>query len=261
MSLEEYFLKNPQLENKLKDLALDNFEYPNVSVLIPTYERRNFIPLIYNNLVKTLYPKNKLEVVIFDDGKNPLFLNKEEVEGFSKNIGINVNYIYDKSKHLTIGEKRNKLVKLSKFKICINMDDDDIYFPQYIPYSVKLLKKNKVGIVGSPEMIFTYPHYDFKISYIKCGAKRQAHEATFCYTKKHFKQMGGYVKKGLGEGSKLIDYNEKNSLMSDITNCMVCVCHKNNTCDKEQFKEENNKVIELELPDDYKELIKKILDL
>jgi glycosyltransferase involved in cell wall biosynthesis len=259
MSLEKQFQDNPHIEDYLKILALDKFDYPNVSVLIPTYNRRKFLRLIGINLFNTLYPKNKLEVVIMDDGDEPLFINDVEVKSFSQAIGISVNYVYDNTRHLGIGEKRNKLVKLAKHKICINMDDDDLYFPQYIPYSVKLLKDNKAGIVGSPEMLFTYPHYDFKMSYIRCPAKRQCHEATFCFTKKHWKQMSGFQKNGNGEGSKMIDYNEKMCVKSNVLECMCCICHNNNTCDKEKFKDENSDVINVNLPDEYKDIIKDIL--
>ena len=262
MNLEKQLQDNPELKEYLKKLAIkDDYDYPNVSVLIPTYNRRKFMRLIAINLFNTLYPKNKLEVVILDDGDEPLFINEVEVKSFSQTIGISIKYIYDNSKHLTIGEKRNKLVKLAKYKICINMDDDDIYFPQYIPYSVKLLKDNKVGIVGSPDMLFVYPHYDFKMSYIICRAKRQIHEATFCYTKKHWKQMNGYIKNGIGEGAKMIDYNEKMCLKSEVINCMCCIAHKNNTVDKEKFKDENTNAIDFELPNEYKDIIKEILDL
>ena len=53
---------------------------------------------------------------------------------------------------IDIGVKRNALVKMSKNKICIMMDDDDIYFSSYIKHSIDVLKKNKVGMVGSNHM-------------------------------------------------------------------------------------------------------------
>ena len=55
-------------------------ELPNVSILMPTYDRRNFLPLIMTNLYSIDYPKDKLEVVIIDDHKSPLFINDSEVK-------------------------------------------------------------------------------------------------------------------------------------------------------------------------------------
>ena len=268
-NLQDHLNKNPELEKKLKDMAIgkeeidfiEDINLPNVSILMPTYNRRHFLPLIMVNLHNMDYPKNKLELVIYDDHISPLFINNEEVKIFESKCGIKTNYIYNNLRHLTIGEKRNKLVKLSKYKILINMDDDDIYFPQYIKYSIHMLKHYKAGIVGSPEMLFTYPHYDFITTGIKCSSKRQIHEATFCFTKGHWKSMGGFMKKGVGEGAKMVDFNEKNCIKSDIINCMCCVAHKENTVDKEIFKDKNKDWIDLVIPDIYQELLKDILDL
>ena len=230
-------------------------DLPNVSILIPTYNRRNFLPLIMTNLNQQTYPKDKLECVIYDDHISPLFINKEEVSQVSKMIGISINYIHNTTRHLGIGEKRNKLVKLAKYKICINMDDDDIYVRQYIEYSVGELQKSKFGIVGSNEMIFCYPHYDFKMTGIQCESKRQIHEATMCFTKKHFNSMGGFVKGGNGEGTSMIDYNEKNCGKTNVANCMICLCHSNNTCSKEMFKDKDLEG-ECKITDELKQLLK-----
>jgi glycosyltransferase involved in cell wall biosynthesis len=214
-------------------------ELPKVSILIPTYNRRHFLPLIMVNLYSQTYPKHLLEVVIVDDGKDPLFLNNDEVKLVSSKVGIHINYVRDTKKHYGIGEKRNLCVKNAKYKICINMDDDDCYFPTYIEYSVGMLKQNKSGLVGSAEMLFLFPHHKWKITGIRCEAKRQIHEATMCFTKRHWGSMGGFVKKGFGEGSKLVDWNDKQCVMTDISKCMICIAHKNNSVDKEMFKDKN----------------------
>lgn len=214
-------------------------ELPKVSILMPTYNRRHFLPLIMTNLYCQTYPKNKLEVVIVDDGKEQLFNDNDEVKIVSQKIGIPIKYVRNTMKHYSIGEKRNMCVKNANYKTLINMDDDDIYFPDYIKYSVGMLKENKCGLVGSPEMLFLYPHHKWKITGIKCQAKRQIHEATMCFTKRHWGSMGGFNKKGNGEGSKLVDWNDKQCVMTEVSYCMVCIAHKNNSVDKEMFKDKN----------------------
>ncbi len=224
-----------------------NAEKPFVSILLLTYNRRNFLPLIMTNLYSQTYPKDKLEVVIVDDGEKPLFLNSDEVKVVSSQVGIKINYIRDTSKHYTIGEKRNKSVKLANYKICACMDDDDIYFPSYIEYSVDTLRKGKYGLVGSPEMLFLYPHHKWKITGIRCESKRQIHEATMVFTKKHFNSMGGFNKKGNGEGAKLVDWNDNKCYKTEVNKCMICIAHKNNTVDKEMFKDKNINAGELDI--------------
>lgn len=234
-------------------------DLPNVSILMPTYNRRKFLPLIMTNLYSTTYPKNKLECIILDDHKNPLFLNAKEVKIVEEKTGIKIIYHRDTRKHYTIGEKRNKLVKLSNYKICINMDDDDIYLPQYIEYSVGLLKKNNYGLVGSAEMLFVYPHHNWKMTGIKCEALRQIHEATMCYTKKYFKSMGGFTKNSQGEGASMVDFAENQCGFSECGNCMVCVCHKDNTIDKEMFNDKD--IGDCKLDEHLKEVVKQCIDL
>lgn len=211
-------------------------EFPKISILTPTYNRRKFLPLMIHNINSFDYDKNKIEWVICDDHPdNPLFTG-DMLEKTKKEIyPVKLKYIYRPQKHLGIGEKRNLLVKNSTNKVLVNMDDDDIYIPNYIKYSIFTMKKNKVSIVGSNQMLFIYPYHNYKFTFIQCGAKRQAHEATMVYTKKHWASMGGYNKKGTGEGAGMVDFNEKNCAMTDIMQCMICVCHKDNTCSKDKF--------------------------
>jgi cellulose synthase/poly-beta-1,6-N-acetylglucosamine synthase-like glycosyltransferase len=137
----------------------ETLSLPKVSILIPTYNRPEFLPLIGVNIVCQDYPKELLEVVIIDDHPtNQLFPNEQTLKAFQDQLEIPVTYLYKPQRHLSIGEKRNFLVKCAKHKILINFDDDDLYFPTYIRYSVTQLLKNKVGMVGSNQMLFLYPH-------------------------------------------------------------------------------------------------------
>jgi cellulose synthase/poly-beta-1,6-N-acetylglucosamine synthase-like glycosyltransferase len=222
---------------------LSDEDCPLVSVLIPCYKRRKFASLILTNIVEMDYPKSKIEVCILQDGPEDL-LNQEEREYFRKETGCKLNYKYEKDIRRSIGEKRNRLVKMASNKICVSMDSDDIYFPTYIRYSVSALKQYKVGITSSAQMLFLYPHYNNKITGIRCGHKHQGHEATAVFTKKHFNSMGGFVSRGAGgnqgEGVKMIAYNEKNMVNLDIKKLMICVVHTGedgNTIDKDRFKD------------------------
>ena len=240
---------------------LKHEELPPITICMPTWNRRRFIPLILLNINAMDYPKKKIELCIMDDHPtNPLFSNKQEVSQFQIAIyPVKLNYKYDPSRHLTIGEKRNKLVKMASNKICANMDDDDIYMPSYLRYGVSILKNYKVGIVGSPQMLFVYPNADYMLTAINCPSKRQNHEATHIYTKKHFNSMRGYAKNSQGEGAKMIDYNEKNCRCLDVRMCMICVCHDSNTIDKEDFKTTGQEIPNYEMDDLFKKILSGIL--
>ena len=55
--------------------------------------------------------------------------------------------------------------------------------------------------------------------------------------------MGGYEKSSRGEGSKLFDgVNQECIKIIDIRFLMVCIAHKNNTIDKQQFNNEDTQL-------------------
>jgi glycosyltransferase involved in cell wall biosynthesis len=226
---------------------LTDEECPNVSICIPCYKRRKFLPLIMNNLFYMDYPKGKIEINILQDGPEDLMVGGE-LEYFKKQLApAIVNYKYEKSIRRSIGDKRNRLVKGSRYKIIAMMDSDDIYLPSYLRYSISGLKEFKVGITSSASMIFIYPHHDYKLTAIRCGHKHQGHEACSVFTKRHHGSMGGFTARGrganAGEGAKLIAFNEKQMANLDICRLMVCVAHgggdEGNTIDKDQFLDAN----------------------
>tara|TARA_R110000787_G_scaffold13338_9_gene41976 strand:- start:425 stop:1135 length:711 start_codon:yes stop_codon:yes gene_type:complete len=208
-----------------------------ISILTPTYNRSKFLPLYIDNLKKFNYNKSLLELVIDDDGDEPFI---SDLENFKKEVHpISVNYLRS-NKRKTIGEKRNNLVKKSTNKIVCFMDDDDIYHPEYIAYSLFVLKNSKAGLVGSPQMLFVYPELNFKMTYISCEKKFQIHEATIMMTKKYFKSMGGFEKSSQGEGAKIIGLQDKNVFKTEINLIMICVAHSGNSVDKSMFNEDKH---------------------
>jgi len=138
------------------------------------------------------------------------------------------------------------------------MDDDDIYQPTYVQKSIDILLKKKVSCVGSNQMIFYFQSKpDKRLTIIRCQEKRQIHEATLCFTKKYFNSMGGFKKTSQGEGTGLIDFNDKNVENIPIDDLMVCVAHKGQTLSKDPFYEYSDHV----QPFNNREIIKKHYDI
>ena len=242
-------------------LNLSDAELPSVSILMPCYMRREFLPLIASNIQCQSYPKEKLELVILQDGPEDLFESPESLNKFRAEIyPVRLTYKYESGIRRSIGEKRNKLVKMSKYKICAMMDSDDVYLSDYIRYSVNGLKEYNAGITSSACMIFTYPHLDFKMSAIKCGYKYQCHEGAAVFTKKYFNSMNGFKKNSQGEGVQMFSGPESKILNLDINRLMICVAHNNNTIDKQQFLNINNDFAEF-TDESLKQLLRSILNL
>ncbi len=214
--------------------------YPTLSLLTPVYNRNKWLPLMIMNVATFKYDKNKLEWFILDskDGDEDVKLLKDEftIDNVRKMIHpIKLKYVYIDRK-MTIAEKRTYLTKHMSHKWFANVDSDDFYLEDYLQYSVDLCRENKVSFCGSPQMLFMWAHRDYEVSAIQCSAKRQAHEATFVGSKKYVASMGYYSRNDeKGEGSALVDGNEKNMVKSECKNCMICVCHNRNTCNKDTF--------------------------
>ena len=228
-------------------------DLPFLSILTPTWNRKKFLALMIHNIINFVYDKSKLEWFIMDDHPEfPLFKNEEEIKEIQNKIKpIKLKYVYDPKRHLTIGEKRNKLMKDCTHKNFSFMDDDDIYMNQYLIYQQHMLKKNKAQICGSNAMLFIFPNMEYQMSHLRCGSLRQCHEATMASNKKYVRSMGGFAKSSQGEGSKLIDFNEKSCVNLDIQNCMICVGHDSNTISKDAWLK--NK-IDMKLPDSNEKL-------
>ena len=230
-------------KNSKKSITPEN-EFPKISILTPLYNRNKWLPLMIANIKYFDYPKEQIEWYILDskDGNEDVKLipndfTKKNIEDMIYPVKLKYEYI---SRKLTIAEKRTHLSKNMTHPYFANMDSDDIYVDSFLKYGIHMLKKNKVGLCGSPQMIFIYPHLDYRVTAIECGAKRQMHEATMVGTKKYLRSMNYYTKNDeKGEGASLVDGNENNVVKSECSLCMICVCHNTNTCGKDAFEDVN----------------------
>lgn len=225
-------------------------ELPKISVLTPCYNRTKWLRLMIFNLQQQDYPKDKLEWCILDskdgDSDEKLFKSTEEIKKVEKIIGFPIKYEYKKNK-MSIGQKRNYLTnKIASYKTCANLDTDDIFLPSWLKHSIEVMKSDKrCSLVGTKGMIFCYPDDNFKLTGIECGEKRMIHESGMVYTKKHCKSIGGFQKSSQGEGCSMIDFNENRCLCTDATKVIICICHNDNTINKDRFRDKNIGDVEL----------------
>jgi len=227
-----------------------------ISILTPTYNRPHLLEFYLANIKCQDYPHELLEVVIDDDGQDK-FIPDDKLEYVKNELKpIKLNYMYFKNKR-EIGIKRNNLVKSSTSKIVINFDDDDIYNESIISYCYNNLKSEKqISLVGTNQMIFCYINDNFKFTAIQCQSKRQIHESGMMMTKKHWRASGGYTKNSQGEGSKLIDYhNDRCIKLLECQHMFSCICHDNNTINKDKFNTDDNIIPDAKLSDELKQLI------
>lgn len=110
---------------------------PLVSYIMPTYNRRQFVPLVLRHFLAQDYP-NK-ELVIVDDGSDPISDLEEGVSG--------VRYIRLSSRS-SIGAKRNLACQQAHGEVIAHWDDDDWYAPDRLRYQAAPLLLAKADITG-----------------------------------------------------------------------------------------------------------------
>ncbi len=76
--------------------------YPQISVLTPTFNRRKFLPLFIHNLKQQTYPHNKIEVIIDDDGTEPF---TDNIQGLQLDL-YPMKLIYHRTKKRELLEKK-----------------------------------------------------------------------------------------------------------------------------------------------------------
>jgi glycosyltransferase involved in cell wall biosynthesis len=237
-----------------------SIEYPCISICTPTYNRNNFIDLMMSNLLRFDYDKKKLEWVIDDDGDDKMIKTEKDMEVLKKVVyPIKIKYLYN-TKRRSIGEKRNNMVKNATYKIVAMMDTDDMYLSSWLRYGIEVMKKGKHSCVCSNQMLFLFPDLDWLVTGIRCEHKRQGHESGMIFTKKHHRATGGFMKNSQGEGTGMIDHMNDGSVgLLDIYKCLICICHNDNTINKDRFIESGK--IDALITDQDKKLLKKCLNI
>lgn len=146
---------------------------PLVSCIMPTYNRRLFVPHAIRYFLQQDYA-NK-ELIILDDGSDCI---EDLVPGIA---GI----VYFKlDGKLTLGEKLNRACEYAKGTIIVHWDDDDWYAPNRISYQVQELIKEQTDICGINNLLY----YDYKgeiaYNYIYPGhLKKWLLGSSLCYQK------------------------------------------------------------------------------
>tara|TARA_S200002703_G_scaffold51563_1_gene44783 strand:+ start:10354 stop:11061 length:708 start_codon:yes stop_codon:yes gene_type:complete len=225
-----------------------------ISILMPTYNRRKFLPFIIKNLKVQNYPHKNLQLVIYDDGDEPLIEDYNTFKDYIKPIKLK---LIRNKKRLSIGLKRHLLVQQSNHNVVVFMDDDDLYEQTYISHSYETLKKKKAGCVGCEKMIFIYPPYtsdDFYGLDAKC--KTLIHEATMMFTKSWYNKTQGFLNSSRAEGVGITKTCKKKTIeTTDPFLTMTAVVHGKNTVDKEKFKKEHMKIKDMIIPPSTTEFI------
>jgi predicted O-methyltransferase YrrM len=116
---------------------------PLVSCIMPTYNRRPFIPHAIDYFLREHYPNR--ELIIVDDGPDAIHdLIPEDAR---------ILYLRLDNK-LTLGAKLNMACERAKGEIIAHWDDDDWYAPWRLSYQVETLVQEKTEICGINKLLY-----------------------------------------------------------------------------------------------------------
>lgn len=212
--------------------------FPFVSVITPTYNRRRFIPSLIQCYENQEYRKDRMEWIILDDGQDKV---KDLFEEAAKRIP-NIRYIPLEEK-LLIGAKRNRLNKEAKGSIIVAMDDDDYYPSCRVTAVVNAFKSNpKVELAGSSEIYMYYSDIQ-KIYRLGPYNPNHATNGTMAW-RKSYADAHTY--------DETVTHSEERSFLEDYKHPMIqldpfkvmlVMSHSQNTFDKKKMREQENPFI------------------
>ena len=223
-----------------KNAQLDHAR-PFISVVTPTYNRKQFMEGLVACYAHQDYPKDRMEWIMYDDGTEPA---GEEFLRLTAAAKLpNVRYIYDPVK-VNIGAKRNRLNKESKGDIVIAMDDDDYYPPERVSHVVNRFRAfPKIELAGSSEI---YMYYKDTGEIIRLGpyGPNHATNGTMAWRRSYGKTHTYDETVVCAEEKSFLEGYKHPMIQLDPIKTMLVMSHSQNTFNKNMFRQqENNHII------------------
>jgi Glycosyl transferase family 2/Glycosyltransferase family 9 (heptosyltransferase) len=151
---------------------------PMVSCIMPSANRRRFVPLAIRGFLAQDYPHK--ELIIVDDGEDPV---RDLVPDDER-----VRYVRLESK-MILGEKRNRAAAEARGSIIVHWDDDDWNAPWRLRYQTEELLASKADICGLGRIFFYAPRELRAWEYVyPPGQRPWVYGASLAYTKAFWQQ-------------------------------------------------------------------------
>ncbi|HEY5988425.1 MAG TPA: glycosyltransferase [Streptosporangiaceae bacterium] len=144
---------------------------PMVSCIMPTYNRRAFVPQAIRHFLDQDYPDR--ELIVVDDGTDTV----EDLIPADPRI----RYVR-LSRRRTLGAKRNIVCEQARGQILVNWDDDDWIANWRLRYQVSTLLEQDVDVSGLSTVFFCdiQDGKGWRYQY-PAGHRPWVHDPTFCY--------------------------------------------------------------------------------
>lgn len=207
--------------------------YPMVSVCTPTFNRRPFIPIMFECFRNQTYPKSRMEWIIVDDGT-------DKVKDLIDAANIPQIKYFSLPKKVSLGEKRNYMHTKASGNIIVYMDDDDYYPPERVEHAVEMLNADKNALcAGSSEIYIYFKHIQ---QMYQCGPYSPTHATagTFAFRSELLKQTRYDDHAALAEEKAFLKNYTIPFVQLDPMKTILVFSHNHNTFDKRKLLENPN---------------------
>lgn len=144
---------------------------PLVSCVMPTWNRRAFIPAAIDCFLRQTYENR--ELVILDDGE-------EQIEDLIPK-DPRIRYFFENRRRIT-GDKRNRVNELAQGELICHWDDDDWSAADRIEFQVALLKKSGKPVTGFGTLLF-WDIASGKVKRYRAASNNYVCGTSLCYRK------------------------------------------------------------------------------
>lgn len=211
-------------------------DYPAISIITPTSNRRRFFKLSLYNFYNINYQKDKIEWIIVEDGNETIkdLIPKDEPR---------IKFFQLKGKN-TIGFKRNFCIDKSTNPIIVCMDDDDYYPPNSVANRVTHLLNNPDKNLVTCTTIGCF-HINKYISMINVPPhqfpfENRISEASMAFKKSFWKKNKFNNKSKCSEATDFLYNRFEQCLEISWDDIIVSLLHSSNTSDKVTVSDKPN---------------------
>jgi len=205
-----------------RDSAPAGTAVPLVSCIMPTFDRRSFVPQAVRYFLRQDYPAK--ELVIVDDGPEPV----------SDLLPADSRIVYHRLDARTVlGTKRNLACELARGPIIAHWDDDDWASPDRVSVQVAALTDSGADVCGAASMLYYDPASSSAWRFTWPGGQRQwAAGPSLCFSKELWRRSP-FPDVTIGEDTRFV-FSPAVRRVADVraAGCVVGIIHGRNTAPK-----------------------------
>jgi hypothetical protein len=199
---------------------------PLVSCIMPTADRRAFVPQAIRHFLRQDYPKR--ELIVLDDGMDDI---RDLIPCHDQ-----IRYVRLPARR-TMGAKHNLGCELARGEVIMHWDDDDWHADWRVTYQVKeLARLSPASLCGLSRLFFYEPARGRAWEYVyPSGGKPWVSGATFCYYKTFWER---HRFPDMNEGADTVfvwNLNDANVFAHADHRFYIATVHANNTSAKRTY--------------------------